>query len=350
MIARAHQIKIETLPEQLRQLDDQGLVAGLALATRGERAMTMRVLHHLNEMERRELHIDLGYSSLFDYCVRKLGYSPSGAGRRIQAARCIRRFPEVLGMLATRDLSLSVVALIEPVLTDENFASVMDRIRGKSFREVERVMAEYRPPLEFRDNVRPVRVAVPARDVDAALFDRECSRRSEGRYGIATEEKVFVQFLADPELMDLFEEVRALLSRNGEHLSFAEVLRAVLVEYRERHCPIARQQRREARKGAKSPDSQRWELNDSDPARSRHIPINVQDEIFARDECRCTYVATDGTRCGSRYGLQVDHIRPFALGGTHDPSNLRLLCAAHNRRAATRAFGTDHMRPFYARR
>lgn len=311
--------------------------------------MTTRVLHHLNEMERRELHIDLGYSSLFDYCVRKLGYSPSGAGRRIQAARCIRRFPEVLGMLARRDLSLCVVALIEPVLTEENFASVLERIRCKSFREVDRVMAEYRPPLEFRDRARPVCVAAPATDVDAALFDRECGRRVGERYGIASEEKVFVQFLADPELMDLFEEVRALLSRSGEHLSFAEVLKAVLVEYRERHCPIARQQRREARKGAKSPDSQRRELNDPDSARSRHIPNEVQDEVFARDEGRCSYVATDGTRCRSTHGLQVDHIRAFALGGTHDPSNLRLLCSAHNRRAATRAFGARRMRQFCSR-
>ena len=42
--------------------------------------------------------------------------------------------------------------------------------------------------------------------------------------------------------------------------------------------------------------------------------------------------------------VQVDHLRPFAAGGDHDPSNLRLLCAAHNRRAAEKVFGSTHYR------
>jgi hypothetical protein len=29
--------------------------------------MTLRTLHYLNEMEARDLHLDLGYSSLFDF-------------------------------------------------------------------------------------------------------------------------------------------------------------------------------------------------------------------------------------------------------------------------------------------
>jgi hypothetical protein len=50
-----------------------------------ERGMTIDVLHDLNEMARRRLHLDLGYRSLFDYCTRKLKYSSSAAARRIQA-------------------------------------------------------------------------------------------------------------------------------------------------------------------------------------------------------------------------------------------------------------------------
>jgi hypothetical protein len=62
------------------------------------------------------------------------------------------------------------------------------------------------------------------------------------------EQKWFFQFLADEEFMGLFEEVRALMSRDGEHLSFAEIMKAVLVEYHERHSPAARQRRRTDRK------------------------------------------------------------------------------------------------------
>ncbi|NNE07888.1 MAG: HNH endonuclease [Gemmatimonadetes bacterium] len=71
-------------------------------------------------------------------------------------------------------------------------------------------------------------------------------------------------------------------------------------------------------------------------ARSRHVPARVRDEVFLRDAFRCTFVAPDGTRCDATRHLQIDHVRPFALGGKHEPENLRLLCGAHNRREAER--------------
>jgi 5-methylcytosine-specific restriction endonuclease McrA len=40
-----------------------------------------------------------------------------------------------------------------------------------------------------------------------------------------------------------------------------------------------------------------------------------------------------------RHLLQIDHIKPYALGGTHDPENLRVLCAAHNQHEARKTFG-----------
>jgi len=342
-------ISIEPLSDSdtLRDLSNEELVCGLQLATRGERRMTIRVLHHLNEMGRRKLHLDLGYSSRFDYCVRKLRYSASAAGRRIQAARCIRHFPQVLGLLQNRELSLSTISLIEPILTEENHGSILNRVRGASHREVQRIVSEFRPPVALRDRVQPVRVAVPVVSADEALFDRECARRmtpGAGSAHVATEQKLYVQFVADENLMQLFEEVRALVTRDGEYASFADVLKIVLAEYRERHSPIARQKRREAKKRPASPDSRRREWNDA--TKSRHIPDDVRDDVFVRDRGQCAYASKDGTRCESRTGLQVDHIKPFAVGGSHNPSNLRLLCAAHNRRAAERVFGSEFMQRF----
>ena len=345
------QIKIESVPEQLRRLTDEDLVANIQMLTRGERRMTIGVLHHLNEIEHRRLFLELGYGSLFDYCVRKLKYSASAAGRRIQAARCIRHHPEVLGLLGNRDLSLSTIALIQPILTDANKKSILDRVRGASHRDVERVVAEYRPPGRFRDRVRPVRVATSTPvDIDAELFERECARNSPAGWShrIRTEPKLFVQFLASEELMQKFEEARSLLSHRCTDHSFAEVLDLLLTDFIERHGPATRIQRRDKRKGATSPDSRRRECNESQP-RSRYISTEVRDEVFIRDGGRCSYAARDGTKCGSQRSLQVDHIWPFALGGTNDMSNLRLLCGAHNRLAAEKALGERVMQQFWPR-
>jgi 5-methylcytosine-specific restriction endonuclease McrA len=330
------------LTKRLAQLNNDDLVLGLDLAMRAERSMTIRVLHFLNEMERRSLHLDLGYSSLFDYCIRKLKYSRAAACRRIQAARCTRRYPDIQEMLEERELSLSTISLIEPFLTNENFASVIERVRGRSHRDVEKVVAEYRPPMAYRDRVSTVRVAVPAVDADRELFKRELGRAVPG---IATVEKQYIQFLADEQFMNLFEEVRSLVTRDGEPLSFAEVVTLVLIEYRERHSPSARQRRRAARKGGATPDSRRRECGTVAP-QSRHIPEDVRDAIWERDQGRCSYQGPDGTQCSSRHGLQVDHEVPYSAGGTHDIGNLRLLCAAHNRRAVERQLGTRIMRRY----
>ena len=57
-----------------------------------------------------------------------------------------------------------------------------------------------------------------------------------------------------------------------------------------------------------------------------------------RDKQRCTFKSRSGRKCNSTHNLQIDHIKPFAVGGTHDPGNLRVLCAAHNRHEARRVF------------
>jgi len=309
---------------ELKKLNNDELVLHLDETVRAEHRFTIQVLLALNELHDRRLYLDLGYSSLFDYCIRKLKYSSSAAGRRIQTARCIRRFPETLTMLEKRELSLTAIALIEPILENENKASILGRVRGMSSRDVELVVAEFRPPVRFRDRVQPVRVA-----------------ETTPGAGSVVKEKRLVQFLADDADVQLFNEVRSILSSQAPNMSFADVMRIVFTEFRERHSPMARHARRQNRIGVASLYSRQRECG-TQP--SRHIPDEVRDAVFVRDHGQCTFAGADGTRCQSTRGVQVDHIRPFAAGGTHDPANLRLLCAAHNRRAAEEAFGVTRYR------
>ena len=64
---------------------------------------------------------------------------------------------------------------------------------------------------------------------------------------------------------------------------------------------------------------------------SRYIPSHLRKYIWERDQGQCTYVHHETKRrCTCRHLLQIDHIRPFALGGRSEKENLRLLCAGHN--------------------
>jgi 5-methylcytosine-specific restriction endonuclease McrA len=198
--------------------------------------------------------------------------------------------------------------------------------------------------MKFRDRVQAVRVVTTARVSEKDILTPGAGSEDKK---VRIEQKLLVQFLAGDELMRKFNEVKALLSASKPGISISEVLEVLVSEYLERHSPAARNERRVAGRRAASPVSQRRECNDAAP--SRHIPNNVRDEVVTRDEGQCTYVAHDGTRCQSRHGLQIDHIQPFAAGGGHDLSNLRLLCAAHNKRAAERMLGASVMESYWRR-
>jgi hypothetical protein len=292
-------------------------------AARVHQSSTINILHFINDCERRKSHLDRGYSSIFDYCIRRLKYSSSTAGRLIQAARCIREHPEVLQMLEEREVSVSSICQVAKILDADNKDSILERIKGASRRDVERIACDYRPPVALRDRMVPVRVAT----------------------GDGIEIMMLTQFLASEEFAGIFDEVRNLMSGSGE-MSYGDVALAVFREYRDRHSPIARQQRREARKGAASLHSHRWERDDAID-RTRYIPDEVRDAVFVRDGGQCTFTAPDGTRCRCRKGVEVDHINPFAKNGGHSLSNLRLLCGGHNRLAAEKSMGRHVMQPYW---
>jgi HNH endonuclease len=54
--------------------------------------------------------------------------------------------------------------------------------------------------------------------------------------------------------------------------------------------------------------------------------------VLARDDFRCQH-------CGSELDLQIDHVRPLALGGGNDVDNLQVLCKRCNTSKGARFVG-----------
>jgi hypothetical protein len=74
--------------------------------------------------------------------------------------------------------------------------------------------------------------------------------------------------------------------------------------------------------------------------RSRYIPAAVRRTVHQKSGGQCCYVnAATGRRCGERRNLQIDHVQPYALGGTHEVRNLQVLCRPHNLMRARDTFG-----------
>ena len=70
---------------------------------------------------------------------------------------------------------------------------------------------------------------------------------------------------------------------------------------------------------------------------SRYIPAPIRRILFQRSKGRCEFISENGTRCNSRHQVQIDHIKPFSLGGSNELDNLQSCCRLHNSYLATLA-------------
>ena len=139
---------------RLLELGNSELLAGLSELVRQSNVLTAQLLAHLVELEERMLHLELGYSSLFAYCVEALAMSEGTAGRRVAAARVCRRFPDAFARLARGELHLCALRALASHLNQENAAELFEACRGKTRRQIEELLAVQR---RFGIGARPRR-------------------------------------------------------------------------------------------------------------------------------------------------------------------------------------------------
>lgn len=291
----------------LSVLSNDELVEKLLQLRVSERENTLAVLYHLIELEDRRLYGELGYSSLFDYCVRALRYSDSGSGRRVAAARALRESPELAELLLSGEVTLCTIATASKGICEKR--TEVCQIVGKSKREVELLVAPAVPRI--RERIRPVVLELPK----TPLLPQQ---ESEQRY--------MISFSVTKDVYDEFERVKSLLSgKLGKNLSVEGVFKELIKKQLENKSRTVKR---------------------SLSKRTRYIPKGVKQAIRSRDGDQCTYVSPGGIRCNERRYLQFDHIEPWGLGGSSEISNLRLRCPCHNLLHAEQTYGKEFMSSF----
>lgn len=91
------------------------------------------------------------------------------------------------------------------------------------------------------------------------------------------------------------------------------------------------------------PDKISGTAGNEEEACSRYLSSEVQERVHVRADYQCEFRGPDGTRCRARTGLEIEHVRPFALYRSHDERFLRLYCTAHNRLSAERVYGVAYI-------
>jgi hypothetical protein len=145
--------------QRLSGLADDALLESLHALVGSHRRVMADLIAHLSEVDARRLQADKGFSSLFGYCVERLGFSEDEACRRIEAARLMRRFPEIFSLLQGGAISLTTLGLLKHHLTIENHRDLLAGISGSTVRQAKEWLAARFPVADVPQSIRklPVR-------------------------------------------------------------------------------------------------------------------------------------------------------------------------------------------------
>jgi 5-methylcytosine-specific restriction endonuclease McrA len=329
----------------LRSLADAELIERLPGLVQIERRALSDVIEHLVEMERRRLYLSSSCSSLYRYCIDRLGYAEAAALNRHRVAQLALRLPQVLDELRAGTMHLTGLFLLSKYLTAHNAAALLREARGKSRREIEQLIARWFPRADVRGRLEPlfpevyrVALAQPLRAATArttvapapAATCLETGEPTRARLEPLSPSRLRVEFTARAELYEKVERARELLSHALPSGDLGELF--------ERAVDALLEQESRKRFGAGTPRKAR-ELKPG----SRHVPVAIVRAVWQRDNAQCTFVGSEGCRCAERRFLTIEHRTPFAFGGPPTLENLCLLCAAHNLERARQVFGEPHI-------
>ena len=153
-----------------------------------------------------------------------------------------------------------------------------------------------------------------------------------------SEGKVELKLVISEELKSKLDQLKELMSHKNSNMSYQELVEILANQALEKLDPIKKEEKaaeKSQRNVSGSPRKDALENKSS----ARYIPKQIKVNIWKRDQGKCTYVSPiNGKRCESRHLIQIDHVLPFALGGTNQENNLRLLCAQHNQQRARETF------------
>jgi hypothetical protein len=338
---------------ELLSISDDDLLRRLAELLKHSRRVESDVVAHIGEVDARRLYAREASSSMFVYCTEVLHLSEHEAYLRITAARASRKYPMLLAMLGDGRIHLSGIGKLAPQLTDANCEEVLARAAHKSKREIEELVAELAPKPDVPSSVRklptrpetapslelgPDRVTVLLKTESVGAAPPVDARPAPppppapppaGVVQPLSPARYKVTFTASAEFRDKLERLQALMQED-----LAAVIEAALTEKLERLEAKRYGETKTPRKNLEETDTS---------ASSRYMPAAVRRVVRKRDGDRCTFVDGQGRRCTERRGLEFHHDDPYGRGGDRSPSNIRLLCHAHNAYLAERDYGKDVM-------
>lgn len=308
---------------------DGELVSELASLCLGGRRWVARVIVKLTEVEDRGVDKKTACSSMWDFCLRRLGMSEGEASRRLNAVKLVRRFPSLLGRIERGEIHLSTLKILGRHLDEANLDELLDAARGKTKIQVKELVASRHPRpdaptvvVEVAGEVSLPLAGVGAARLEAVVKPTRVEPLSASRYLLQTT-------LSKAAYEDL-QRAKDLMRHRIPSGDTAEILERALAQL------VARLEKERLAKTSRPHREAR-------PSKAGHVGAAVRREVFERDGEQCTYVDGEARRCECKTFLELDHVTPRAHGGADDAGNLRVRCRPHNRMYAEEIFGKAYV-------
>ena len=371
----------------LKTLSNNQLLLQTKNLVQKERQINIQVLQHLQEIECRKLYLKRGFSSLFEYTVKELGYSESSAYRRIKAMKLCKELPETKLKMAKGELNLCTASKLQTV-----FEKQEKQIKNKAIKQqatITKILLDknkktqsnqrliddapiihneeslhHQVPIskaQKRDLIKQVqgKSTKETEKLLSSTFPEVCSEKEKVRD--INNNKVEIKVILDKDSQQKLEDLKKLLSHKNPNMSYGELFTLLAELGLNKYDPKRKINKKidwiPAYAGMTTSISKRTTSMESEKTvdkkpqktsaqkhkqelynnqkylkTTRYIPSVVRHHVWMRDQGQCTYVCLKTKRrCSSNHLLQIDHIKPFSLGGTNEADNLRLLCANHNK-------------------
>ena len=360
----------------LKRLNNDQLLSQTKNLVQKERQINIQVLQHLQEIQSRKLYLKRGFSSLFEYAVKELGYSESSAYRRIKAMKLCKELPETKLQMAKGELNLCTASKLQTVfekqekqiknkaiqqqamttkmLLDKNKKDKLNQKLSKNDAPIIHNAESLRHQVPIskeqkRDLIRQVqgKSTKETEKLLSSTFPEVCNEKEKVRD--ISNNKVEIKIILGKDSQQKLEDLKKLLSHKNPNMSYGELF-SLLAELGLNKYDPKRKLTKQNKKIKISAPIQSKKVIDKETSKlpvqianqklhnnqkflksTRYIPSVERHHVWMRDQGQCTYICPKTKRkCSSNHLLQIDHIKPFSLGGTHEPDNLRLLCANHN--------------------
>jgi hypothetical protein len=326
--------------------DWQAAHAALVRLARTRAGLDLEEGRWLLAAQRARAHERLGYGSFLEYVERLFGYAPRLTQDKLRVAEALETLPQLAQALRDGKASWSCARELTRVATTDTEHAWLERARGRTVREVEKLVAGRRPGSLPNDAAEPslqrhvLRFEVSG-EVLATFREAMAKVRRDAGGPVDDDSALLLlarHMLAGPvddgrasyqvELTVCEHCQRATQTAQGESLEVAAEVAAMARCDGQR---IASANAKDAHVGFsrdENADDQATTAQKSQPSlrAKQDVPPAVRRRVLRRDRHRCQVPG-----CTHANFVDVHHVRTREDGGGHNAENLVTLCSAHHR-------------------